>query len=111
MRGRLGPCRGDAGFALLAVYVFLETEGFGYAICLSAKTILQDNVVYLLKRPVGRPPKEARRYCATFSYRATSCAALGCHLLQSARRSRTAQQGGKHAIRWVATFLQLVRPQ
>ena len=64
--------RGDAAFALPEVYDFLEAEGYGYAIRLPANTILQGNIAHLLKRPVGRPPKEVRRYYANFSYRAAS---------------------------------------
>jgi hypothetical protein len=33
---------------------------------------LQDRIGYLLKRPVGRPPHEVRRYFASFSYQAQS---------------------------------------
>jgi hypothetical protein len=33
---------------------------------------LQDKIGYLLKRPVGRPPHEMRRYYASFSYEAQS---------------------------------------
>jgi hypothetical protein len=33
---------------------------------------LQDRIGYLLKRPVGRPPEEVRRYCASFTYQAGS---------------------------------------
>jgi len=33
---------------------------------------LQGKIGYLLKRPVGRPPQEVRRYYASFSYRAQS---------------------------------------
>jgi hypothetical protein len=64
--------RGDAAFALPDIYAFLEAEGFGYAIRLPANTVLQGNIAHLLKRPVGRPPKEVRRYYANFSYRAAS---------------------------------------
>ena len=66
--------RGDAAFALPDIYEFLEVEGFGYAIRLPANTILQGNITHLLKRPVGRPPKEVRRYYANFSYQAASWA-------------------------------------
>jgi hypothetical protein len=59
MRGRLGLCRGHGALALPTVYGVLKIEGFGYAIRLPANTILQGNIVHLLKRPVGRPPKEA----------------------------------------------------
>jgi hypothetical protein len=34
--------------------------------------ILQQKIGYLLKRPVGRPPSEVRRYYANFSYQAQS---------------------------------------
>jgi hypothetical protein len=33
---------------------------------------LQDKIGYLLKRPVGRPPQEVRRYYASFRYQAGS---------------------------------------
>jgi hypothetical protein len=66
--------RGDAAFALPDIYEFLEADGFGYAIRLPANTILQGNIAHLLKRPVGRPPKQVRRYYANFSYRAASWA-------------------------------------
>jgi hypothetical protein len=33
---------------------------------------LQRRIVYLLKRPVGRPPYEIRRYYASFTYQAQS---------------------------------------
>ena len=44
----------------------------GYAIRLPANRVLQDKIGYLLKRPVGRPPHEVRRYYASFSYQAQS---------------------------------------
>ena len=62
----------DFRFANPEVYGFLETEGFGYAIRLPANSVLQDSIGYLLKRPVGRPPNEVRRYYANFSYQARS---------------------------------------
>ena len=46
------------------VYEFLEAEGFNYAIRLPANCVLQERIGYLLKRPVGRPPIEVRRYHA-----------------------------------------------
>lgn len=45
---------------------------FKYAIRLPANQVLQERVAYLLKRPVGRPPDEVRRYHASFSYQAGS---------------------------------------
>ena len=64
--------RADAAFANPEVYEFLEAEGFKYAIRLPANSVLQESIGYLLKRPVGRPPIEVRRYYANFSYQAQS---------------------------------------
>jgi hypothetical protein len=64
--------RGDAAFANPEIYEFLEAEGMGYANRLPANRVLQDKIGYLLKRPVGRPPLEVRRYYSSFSYRAGS---------------------------------------
>ena len=64
--------RGDAAFANPEMYEFLEAEGIGYTIRLPANNVLQDRIGYLLKRPVGRPPHEVRRYFAGFSYQAKS---------------------------------------
>ena len=64
--------RGDAAFGNPEMYEYLEAEGIGYAIRLPANRVLQDRIGYLLKRPVGRPPHEVRRYYASFSYRAQS---------------------------------------
>ena len=61
--------RVDAAFANPEVYEFLEAEGFKYAIRLPANNVLQESIGCLLKRPVGRPPIEVRRYYASFSYR------------------------------------------
>src|SRR5262249_1220118 len=54
------------------VYEFLEAERIKYAIRLPANRVLQDRIGYLLKRPVGRPPNEVRRFHANFSYQAGS---------------------------------------
>jgi Transposase DDE domain group 1 len=64
--------RGDAAFANPKIYEFPEGERMGYAIRLAANRVLQDKIGYLLKRPVGRPPYEVRRYFAIFSYQAQS---------------------------------------
>jgi hypothetical protein len=64
--------RGDAAFANRDVYEFLEAEGYGYVIRLATNPVLQGKIGHLLKRPVGRPPQEARRYYSSFSYRAGS---------------------------------------
>ena len=64
--------RGDAAFANPEIYEYLEAEGVGYALRLPANQVLQDKIGHLLKRPVGRPPHEVRRYYASFAYRAQS---------------------------------------
>ena len=64
--------RADAAFAMPEICEFLEAEGFKYAIRLPANKVLQDSIAHLLKRPVGRPPKDVRRYHASFSYQAAS---------------------------------------
>jgi len=64
--------RADAAFANPEVYEFLEAEGYKYTIRLPANQVLQERVAHLLKRPVGRPPIEVRRYYASFSYQAQS---------------------------------------
>jgi hypothetical protein len=65
--------RGDAAFANPEIYEFLEGEGRGYAIRLPANRVLQERIGYLLKRPVGRPAHEVRRYFASLGYQAQSC--------------------------------------
>jgi hypothetical protein len=62
--------RGDAAFASPDIYDYLEAEGVLYAIRLPANNVLQESIAHLLKRPVGRPPKDVRRYHASFSYQA-----------------------------------------
>jgi hypothetical protein len=62
--------RGDAACASPEVYEFLEAEDFKYAIRIPANKVLQDSIGHLLKRPVGRPPNDVRRYYASFGYQA-----------------------------------------
>src|SRR5947209_11192117 len=64
--------RADAAFAMPGVYECLEAERVKYAIRLPANQVLQNRIAYLLKRPVGRPPNEVRRYYANFTYQAAS---------------------------------------
>jgi hypothetical protein len=64
--------RGDAAFANPEVYELLEAEGASYTIRLPANPVLQKKIGHLLKRPVGRPPHEVRRYYAGFRYQAQS---------------------------------------
>jgi len=54
--------RADAAFAILRLYECLEDERIKYAIWLPANPVLLNGIAYLLKRPVGRPPTEVRRY-------------------------------------------------
>ena len=64
---------GDAAFASPEVYEFLEAGRLQVTPSrLPANKVLHDSIAHLLKRPVGRPPKEVRRYYANFSYRAGS---------------------------------------
>src|SRR3954449_406756 len=62
--------RADAGFASPEVYELLEAEGYAYVIRLPANAVLQRRIAHLLKRPVGRPPHEVRRFYASFRYQA-----------------------------------------
>src|SRR3954463_16417453 len=62
--------RADAAFASPEIYEFLEAEGYAYVIRLPANAVLQRRIAHLLKRPVGRPPHEVRRYYASFRYQA-----------------------------------------
>lgn len=71
-RGLRRYFRADAAFANPEVYEYLEAEGFKYAIRLPGNKVLQESIGYLLKRPVGRPPGDVRRYYANFSYQAQS---------------------------------------
>jgi hypothetical protein len=64
--------RADAAFAMPEVYEYLEAKRIKYAIRLPANQVLQNRIGYLLKRPVGRPPNEVRRYYANFTYQAGS---------------------------------------
>ncbi len=64
--------RGDAAFANPEMYEFLEAEGIGLHDPTAGQPGLAGQDRYLLKRPVGRPPHEVRRYFASFGYRAQS---------------------------------------
>ena len=54
------------------IYEFLEAETYEYTIRLPTNAVLQERIGWLLKRPVGRPPHEVRRYYASFRYQAGS---------------------------------------
>ena len=64
--------RADAAFAMPGMYECLEAERIKYSIRLPANQVLQNRIGYLLKRPVGRPPNEVRRYYANFTYQPAS---------------------------------------
>jgi hypothetical protein len=49
-----------------------EQEGSAYNGHFGCTCVLQGKIGHLLKRPVGRPPHEVRRYYASFSYQAQS---------------------------------------
>jgi hypothetical protein len=54
--------RGDAAFVNPEMYEVLEAEQIAHTIRLPANDVLQRRIGYLLRRPVGRPPHEVRRY-------------------------------------------------
>ena len=64
--------RGDAAFAKPEIYDFLEAEGYAYAIRLPTNAVLQEKILHLLTRPVGRPPNHVRVFHSSFSYRAAT---------------------------------------
>ena len=68
---RVQPVR-RPGAANPDVYEYLEAERIKYAIRIPTNQVLQDRISYLLKRPVGRPPNEVRRFYANFTYQAGS---------------------------------------
>jgi hypothetical protein len=47
--------RGDAAFAIPALYILLENESFQYTIRIPADDVLMTSISHLLTRPVGRP--------------------------------------------------------
>ena len=64
--------RGDVGFAKPEIYEYLEQQGYRYAIRLPANYILHGEIAFLLKRPVGRPPKKPVIYFTSFEYQAAT---------------------------------------
>ena len=50
----------------------LEKEGFRYAIRLETNPVLERKIAHLLKRPVGRPSHEPKKFYASFRYQAGS---------------------------------------
>jgi hypothetical protein len=66
-----GTKAASARHAIPGVYEYLEAER-KYAIRIPNNQVLQDRIGYLLKRPVGRPPNEVRRFYTNFFYQAGS---------------------------------------
>jgi len=64
--------RGDAAFAIPELYVFLEAEGYLYAIRLKSNPVLERHIQHLLTRPVGRPPRKPVVRYHEFMYQAAS---------------------------------------
>jgi len=64
--------RGDAAFAIPALYGLLEEEGFQYAIRIPANNVLMASISHLLTRPVGRPSHRPKVLFESFSYQAQS---------------------------------------
>ena len=52
--------RGDAAFAISAMYRVLEKEGYRYAIRLKANAVLDREIEQLFTRPVGRPSRKPK---------------------------------------------------
>ncbi|MHC4065625.1 MAG: IS1380 family transposase [Planctomycetota bacterium] len=64
--------RGDAAFAIPALYRVLEEEGFQYTIRIPANDVLMASINHLLTRPVGRPSHKPKVFYESFSYQAQS---------------------------------------
>jgi hypothetical protein len=64
--------RGDAAFAIPALYRLLEEESFKYAIRIPANNVLMERIHHLLTRPVGRPSHRPKVLFESFSYQAQS---------------------------------------
>ena len=64
--------RGDAAFAIPALYRVLENEEYHYAIRLKANAILEREIEHLLTRPVGRPSHKPKVFYHSFQYQAKS---------------------------------------
>lgn len=64
--------RGDAAFALPALFDELEAEGWDYAIRIKGNPKLHAQIDWLTKRRAGRPPNHVVRHYTSFHYRAKS---------------------------------------
>ncbi len=64
--------RGDAAFAIPALYCVLEEQGFQYTIRIPQNKVLMASISHLLTRPVGRPSYKPKVFYESFSYQAQS---------------------------------------
>ncbi len=64
--------RGDAAFAIPALYRLLEAERFQYTIRILANDVLMGRIAHLLIRPVGCPSHKPKAFYDNFSYQAES---------------------------------------
>jgi len=64
--------RGDAAFAIPALYRLLEKEGYRYAIRIKSNAVLEREIEHLLTRPVGRPSHKPKVFYHSFQYQAKS---------------------------------------
>ena len=64
--------RGDAAFAIPALYRVPEKEGYQYAIRIKSNAVLEREIAHLLKRPVGRPSHKPKVIYYSFQYQAKS---------------------------------------
>jgi len=64
--------RGDAAFAIPALYRVLEEEEFEYTIRIPSNDVLMAHISHLLTRPVGRPSHKPKVFYESFSYQAQS---------------------------------------
>ena len=133
--------RGDAAFALPALFDELEAEGWDYAIRIKGNPKLHAQIDWLTKRRAGRPPNHVVRHYTSFHYRAKSwtkppdcvqggvpsgraiptcwlhshqsklAQREGASFLQWARHSRAAHQRGQICDQMDAAFLHEVRGQ
>jgi hypothetical protein len=59
--------RGDAAFAIPALYGVLEQESFQYTVRIPTNNVLMASISHLLARPVGRPSHKPKVFCESFS--------------------------------------------
>jgi hypothetical protein len=64
--------RGDAAFAIRALYRVLEKEGYQYTIRIKSNAVLEREIEHLLTRPVGRPSHKPKVFYHSFQYQAKS---------------------------------------